>query len=99
MLIVDDSASVREALTAIISAEPDMEVMAAAADPFVAAKHMHDEIPDVILLDLEMPRMDGLTFLRKIMAQRPLPVRAVLDLAGGRIGDAVRTRSKPARSM
>ena len=73
VLIVDDSASVREALSAIISAEPDMEVMAAAADPFVAAKHMHDELPDVILLDLEMPRMDGLTFLRKIMAQRPLP--------------------------
>ncbi len=73
VLIVDDSASVREALTAIISAEPDMEVMAAAADPFIAAKHMHDELPDVILLDLEMPRMDGLTFLRKIMAQRPLP--------------------------
>jgi two-component system chemotaxis response regulator CheB len=47
--------------------------MAAAADPFIAAKHMHDELPDVILLDLEMPRMDGLTFLRKIMAQRPLP--------------------------
>jgi two-component system chemotaxis response regulator CheB len=73
VLIVDDSASVREALSAIISAEPDMEVMAAAADPFIAAKHMHDELPDVILLDLEMPRMDGLTFLRKIMAQRPLP--------------------------
>jgi len=73
VLIVDDSASVREALSAIISAEPDLQVMAAAADPFAAAKHMHDELPDVILLDLEMPRMDGLTFLRKIMAQRPLP--------------------------
>ena len=73
VLVVDDSASVREALCAIIAAEPDMEVMAAAADPFIAAKHIHDELPDVILLDLEMPRMDGLTFLRKIMAQRPLP--------------------------
>jgi two-component system chemotaxis response regulator CheB len=73
VLIVDDSASVREALAAIIAAEPDMEVMATAADPFAAAKHIQHEIPDVMLLDLEMPRMDGLTFLRKIMAQRPLP--------------------------
>jgi two-component system chemotaxis response regulator CheB len=73
VLIVDDSASVREALSAIISAEPDLQVMATAGDPFAAAKHIQSEIPDVILLDLEMPRMDGLTFLRKIMAQRPIP--------------------------
>ncbi len=73
VLIVDDSASVRQALSAVISAEPDMEVMAAAADPFAAARHIQQELPDVVLLDLEMPRMDGLTFLRKIMSQRPLP--------------------------
>jgi two-component system, chemotaxis family, protein-glutamate methylesterase/glutaminase len=73
VLIVDDSASVREALSAIVSGEPDMEVMATAGDPFAAAKHIQHEVPDVILLDLEMPRMDGLTFLRKMMAQRPVP--------------------------
>jgi two-component system chemotaxis response regulator CheB len=73
VLIVDDSASVREALSGIVDAEPDMEVMATAGDPFAAAKHIQQEVPDVILLDLEMPRMDGLTFLRKLMAQRPIP--------------------------
>ena len=73
VLIVDDSASVREALTGIVAAEPDMEVMATAGDPFVAAKCIQQEVPDVILLDLEMPRMDGLTFPRKLMAQRPIP--------------------------
>ena len=73
VLIVDDSASVREALSSVVNAEPDMEVMATAGDPFAAAKHIQQEVPDVILLDLEMPRMDGLTFLRKLMAQRPIP--------------------------
>jgi len=73
VLIVDDSASVRQTLTAILEAAPDIEVMAAAGDPFVAAQRIHDEIPDVILLDVEMPRMDGITFLRKIMAQKPIP--------------------------
>ena len=73
VLIVDDSAAVRQALTLVISSAPDLEVMGAANDPFAAAKLIAQEIPDVILLDLEMPRMDGLTFLRKIMAQRPIP--------------------------
>jgi len=74
VLIVDDSASVRQILTAILSEDPDIEVMATASDPFVAARRLQDEVPDVILLDIEMPRMDGITFLRKIMAQRPIPV-------------------------
>lgn len=74
ILIVDDSAAVRRALSDIISAEPDLEVMATAADAYVAAERIRQEIPDVILLDIEMPRMDGLTFMRKIMAQRPIPV-------------------------
>ena len=74
VLVVDDSASVRQVLTAILNEDPDIEVMAAASDPFVAARRMQEEIPDVILLDIEMPRMDGITFLRKIMAQRPIPV-------------------------
>jgi two-component system chemotaxis response regulator CheB len=74
VLIVDDSASVRTTLSDIISADPDLEVMATAADPYVAVERIRHEVPDVILLDLEMPRMDGLTFLRKIMSQRPIPV-------------------------
>ena len=74
VLVVDNSASVRQTLCAIIDAAPDMEVMATAGDPFVAAQRIQEEVPDVIILDVEMPRMDGITFLRKIMAQRPIPV-------------------------
>jgi two-component system chemotaxis response regulator CheB len=74
VLIVDDSASVRQALTSILERDPEIEVMGVASDPFVAAKRIRDEIPDVITLDVEMPRMDGITFLRKIMTQHPIPV-------------------------
>jgi two-component system chemotaxis response regulator CheB len=74
VLIVGDSASVRQALADIISSDPELEVMGTASDPYVAAERIRREVPDVIFLDIEMPRMDGLTFLRKIMAQRPLPV-------------------------
>lgn len=74
VLIVDDSASVRQILSTILNEDPDIEVMASASDPFVAAKRLQEELPDVIILDIEMPRMDGMTFLRKIMAQRPIPV-------------------------
>src|ERR1700757_103657 len=73
-LIVDDSASVRQILTTVLSEDPDIEVMATASDPFAAARRLQNELPDVIILDIEMPRMDGMTFLRKIMAQRPIPV-------------------------
>jgi two-component system chemotaxis response regulator CheB len=74
VLVIDDSASVRQALCSILAEDPDIEIMGAAADPFVAARRIHEEIPDVITLDVEMPRMDGITFLRKLMAQRPIPV-------------------------
>ncbi len=73
VLVVDDSASVRQAMTAILAADPELEVTTA-SDPFVAARHIQQAVPDVIMLDVEMPRMDGLTFLRKLMAQRPIPV-------------------------
>jgi two-component system chemotaxis response regulator CheB len=73
VLIVDDSASVRQTLSSIIDATPDLEVMATAGDPFVAAQRIQEEVPDVIILDVEMPRMDGITFLRKLMMQRPIP--------------------------
>ncbi|MCJ8151157.1 chemotaxis response regulator protein-glutamate methylesterase (plasmid) [Shinella sp. H4-D48] len=74
VLIIDDSASVRQALTHVLEQDPEIEVMGAASDPFMAAKKIQEEMPDVITLDVEMPRMDGITFLRKIMSQRPIPV-------------------------
>src|SRR5260221_5725591 len=74
VLVVDDSASVREMLSQVLQRDPGIEVMATAPDPFVAAKRIADEVPDVITLDVEMPRMDGITFLRKIMSQNPIPV-------------------------
>lgn len=74
VLIVDDSAVVRQVLTQRLSADRAIEVMGTAADPVFAMDKMAKEWPDVIVLDVEMPRMDGLTFLRKIMAERPTPV-------------------------
>ncbi|CAN7566174.1 protein-glutamate methylesterase/protein-glutamine glutaminase [Neorhizobium sp. LjRoot104] len=74
VLIIDDSASVRQTLTAVLSADPDIEVIGAASDPFMAARKLREEIPDVITLDVEMPQMDGITFLRKLMSQHPIPV-------------------------
>jgi two-component system chemotaxis response regulator CheB len=81
VLIVDDSAVVRQTLTGILASDPDLEVMAKASDPFLAAEHISREVPDVILLDIEMPRMDGVTFLRKIMTQHPIPVVICSSLA------------------
>lgn len=74
VLVVDDSALVRQTMTEILESDPQIEVMAAAADPFIAAERMKECIPDVITLDVEMPRMDGITFLQKIMSQHPIPV-------------------------
>ncbi|MFW6415032.1 MAG: response regulator, partial [Thermodesulfobacteriota bacterium] len=74
VLIVDDSAVVRQALTSILESDPDIEVMDVAADPYIAAKKLEKEVPDVITLDIEMPRMDGITFLQKLMQQHPIPV-------------------------
>ncbi len=80
VLIVDDSALVRQSLSDIIASDPQLEVMGTAADPFFAAKKIAQEVPDVITLDVEMPRMDGLTFLRKIMSQHPMPVVIISSL-------------------
>jgi two-component system chemotaxis response regulator CheB len=74
VLIIDDSATVRQTLAAVLASDPQIEVIGVASDPFVAAKRIAEEIPDVITLDVEMPRMDGITFLRKLMAQKPIPV-------------------------
>jgi two-component system chemotaxis response regulator CheB len=74
VLIVDDSAIVRRMLANALQHEPDMEVVGLASDPFVARDLILQHKPDVLTLDIEMPRMDGLTFLRKLMVHRPLPV-------------------------
>ncbi|MFI3187288.1 MAG: chemotaxis response regulator protein-glutamate methylesterase [Methylococcaceae bacterium] len=74
VLIVDDSAVVRQVLTANLSQDPGIKVMAAVADPVFAMARMQTQWPDVIVLDVEMPRMDGITFLKKLMAERPTPV-------------------------
>jgi two-component system, chemotaxis family, protein-glutamate methylesterase/glutaminase len=81
VLIVDDSAVVRQTLSEILSSDPEIEVMGTAGDPFVATERMRDQVPDVITLDIEMPRMDGLTFLQKIMSQHPIPVVICSSLA------------------
>src|SRR5512133_80873 len=83
VLIVDDSAVVRQTLAEILSSDPHIEVMAVAADPYVAAEKMRLDVPDVITLDVEMPRMDGLTFLHKVMSQHPIPVVMCSSLAEG----------------
>lgn len=74
ILIVDDSAVVRQVLTSVFHTDPDLEVIGAVSDPIFAMRVMDEQWPDVIVLDIEMPRMDGLTFLRNLMKTRPVPV-------------------------
>ena len=74
VMIVDDSAVVRQVMTALLNADAGVEVIGAAADPVFAMERMKRQWPDVILLDVEMPRMDGITFLKKLMHERPTPV-------------------------
>jgi len=81
VLIVDDSAVVRQTLSDVLSTDPAIEVIGAAPDPYIAAEKMCHEAPDVLLLDIEMPRMDGLTFLHKVMSQHPIPVVICSSLA------------------
>lgn len=81
VLIVDDSSVVRQSLTEVLSSDPAIEVMATAADPYIAAERIAQRVPDVITLDVEMPRMDGLTFLKKIMSQHPIPVVLISSLS------------------
>lgn len=82
VLIVDDSALVRQSLSEIISSDPRLEVLGAVQNPFEAADLIKHKVPDVITLDVEMPLMDGLTFLQKIMSQHPIPVVICSSLAG-----------------
>lgn len=82
VLIVDDSAVVRQVLSDVLGREGDMEILATAPDPVFALEKMKLHWPDVIVLDVEMPRMDGVTFLQKVMAMRPTPVVICSSLAG-----------------
>ena len=81
VLVVDDSALVREAISEALNRDPDVRVVGTACDPLVAEEKIPRLDPDVLTLDLEMPRMDGLTFLRKLMKETPLPVVVVSSLA------------------
>lgn len=83
VLVVDDSALVRTSFRRMIADCADMELMAAVPDPHKAAEVLREQLPDVMVLDIEMPKMDGLTFLEKIMEQRPLPVVICSTLATG----------------
>jgi two-component system chemotaxis response regulator CheB len=74
VLVIDDSALMRQLLSALLSEDPEIEVVGTANDPMVARDRIKELNPDVITLDIEMPQMDGLTFLRKLMELRPMPV-------------------------
>ncbi len=81
VMIVDDSAVVRQVLSEVLGDAPGLRVLAVAADPIIAEQKLALEWPDVIVLDIEMPRMDGLTFLRRLMQRRPTPVVICSSLA------------------
>src|SRR5450830_452766 len=80
VLIVDDSALIRSVMSEIIGSQPDMEVVGVAPDPLVARELIKQTNPDVLTLDIEMPKMDGLDFLERLMRLRPMPVVMVSTL-------------------
>jgi two-component system chemotaxis response regulator CheB len=80
VLIVDDSALIRSVMSEIIRSQPDMEVVGVAPDPLVARELIKQTNPDVLTLDVEMPKMDGLDFLERLMRLRPMPVIMVSSL-------------------
>ena len=88
VLVVDDSATVRQVLAAVLSEKHGFRVTVA-ADPLIAMEKMKKSLPDVVLLDLEMPRMDGMTFLRKLMGESPLPVVICSGLTGPNTDSAI----------
>jgi len=103
VLIVDDSAVVRQVFKRALEQDPEVEVIGSAADPYVARDMIAADVPDVITLDVEMPRMDGITFLRKLMSYHPIPTIVVSSLtqAGAKLGiealqaGAVQVLAKP----
>jgi len=81
VLIVDDSVLVRQALTNLLKSDESIEIIGTANDPYEAANFIKETVPDVITLDIEMPKMDGITFLKKIMSQHPIPVVIISRIA------------------
>ena len=81
VMIVDDSAVVRQVVSQALAGDPGIQVIATASDPIFAMEKMRSNWPDVLVIDIEMPRMDGITFLKKIMAERPTPVVVCSSLA------------------
>ncbi len=96
VLIVDDSALVRQTLKQILETDPAIEVIAVAVDPYQAVERIKERLPDVITLDIEMPRMDGLTFLERLMSQHPIPVVICSTLSAGGSDSALAALAKGA---
>ncbi|MCX8083515.1 MAG: chemotaxis response regulator protein-glutamate methylesterase [Calditerrivibrio sp.] len=90
VLIIDDSALVRQTLQEILRSDPEIGRIETAQDPYVAAEKLQEFVPDVITLDIEMPKMDGLTFLKKLMSQHPLPVVICSSIAGHNTEEGIR---------
>ncbi|HSW03981.1 protein-glutamate methylesterase/protein-glutamine glutaminase [Aquabacterium sp.] len=99
VMIVDDSATVRQVLSGVLGEAPGIEVLAVASDPLFALEKMQRDWPDVLLLDVEMPRMDGITFLKKIMAMRPTPVVICSTLTAAGTATAMEALSAGAVSI
>ena len=90
VLVVDDSVSVQNALTQVLRSDPEFELTGLASDPYEAVAKIARDLPDVITLDLQMPRMDGLTFLAKLMKQHPIPVVVISSVAGEESGNGIK---------
>lgn len=99
VLIVDDSATVRKVMSAVLGSAPGIEVIGTAADPLFAMDKMNRDWPDVLLMDVEMPRMDGITFLKRIMAERPTPVVICSSLTEAGTATAMQALSSGAVSI
>jgi two-component system chemotaxis response regulator CheB len=99
VLIVDDSVSVQNVLREILSGDQEIEVIGIASDPYEAVAKIAEVLPDVITLDIEMPRMDGLTFLSKLMKQHPIPVVVISSVAGEGSGNGIKALKLGAREI
>lgn len=99
VLVVDDSVSVQNVLREILASDQEIEVIATVSDPYEAVAEIARVVPDVITLDIEMPRMDGLTFLKKLMAQHPIPVVVISSVVGNGSENALKALTLGAREI